>query len=255
MYWRGKYYLWDGFNRWIELDDMGETSAPTWVYRLKEGYDFDEVKEHVQLSANNHSQSDEATMRDFINCGVRWAERNHIDDLDEIIDWINRSEHQFKSKEVNKIASRILVESEVTNIRHIRTGSQARKEAAEILEIDLEYKGSEITNPIVMCTKEDDYLTDAFLQHMRKIKDTPEDELESTEFLGYTKGAETEEELRKQREHAYEKMVLLDDLIDEYVEKRNKLLKKKVDPWIWLGFLPQLYGKECGDGIERKLVK
>ena len=90
---------------------------------------------------------------------------------------------------------------------------------------------------------------------MRKIKDTPEDELESTEFLGYTKGAETEEELRKQREHAYEKMVLLDDLIDEYVEKRNKLLKKKVDPWIWLGFLPQLYGKECGDGIERKLVK
>ena len=255
VYWRGKYYLWDGFNRWIELDDMGETSAPTWVYRLKEGYDFDEVKEHVQLSANNHSQSDEATMRDFINCGVRWAERNHIDDLDEIIDWINRSEHQFKSKEVNKIASRILVASEVTNIRHIRTGSQARKEAAEILEIDLEYKGSEITNPIVMCTKEDDYLTDAFLQHMRKIKDTPEDELESTEFLGYTKGAETEEELRKQREHAYEKMVLLDDLIDEYVEKRNKLLKKKVDPWIWLGFLPQLYGKECGDGIERKLVK
>ena len=44
VYWRGKYYLWDGFNRWIELDDMGETSAPTWVYRLKEGYDFDEVK-------------------------------------------------------------------------------------------------------------------------------------------------------------------------------------------------------------------
>ena len=133
--------------------------------------------------------------------------------------------------------------------------AQARKEAADILEMDLEYNGSKITNPIVMCTKEDDYLTDAFLQHMRKIKDTPEDELESTEFLGYTKGAETEEELRKQREHAYEKMVQLDDLIDEYVEKRNKLLKKKVDPWIWLGFLPQLYGKECGDGIERQLVK
>ena len=73
--------------------------------------------------------------------------------------------------------------------------------------------------------------------------------------LEYIEQQQAEEELRKQREHAYEKMVQLDDLIDEYVEKRNKLLKKKVDPWIWLGFLPQLYGKECGDGIERQLVK
>ena len=87
---KGKYYLWDGFNRWIELSDLGETSAPVWLYELLDGYDFDEVKEHVQLSANNHAKSDEATRRDFINCGVRWAERNEIDDLEEIKTWINR---------------------------------------------------------------------------------------------------------------------------------------------------------------------
>ena len=94
---KGKYYLWDGFNRWIELSDLGETSAPIWLYELLDGYDFDEVKEHVQLSANNHAKSDEATRRDFINCGVRWAERNKIDDLEDIKTWINRSEHQWKS--------------------------------------------------------------------------------------------------------------------------------------------------------------
>ena len=137
---KGKYYLWDGFNRWIELSDLGETSAPVWLYDLLDGYDFDEVKEHVQLSANNHAKSDEATWRDFINCGVRWAERNSIDDLEEIKTWINRSEHQWKSKEVDKIASSILVESEVANVRHIPTGSAARSEAVSYTHLTLPTK-------------------------------------------------------------------------------------------------------------------
>ena len=78
VYYQGEYYLWDGFNRWIKFQDLGETTAPVWLYTLKEGYDFQEVKEHVQLSANNHAKSDEATRRDFINTGVRWAERNNL---------------------------------------------------------------------------------------------------------------------------------------------------------------------------------
>ena len=74
-------YLWDGFNRWWKLNDMGEVYAPTWVYQLKEGFDMRDVKEHVQLSANNSARADEHTKRDFINTGLRWAERHGIEDL------------------------------------------------------------------------------------------------------------------------------------------------------------------------------
>ena len=251
VYWRGKYYLWDGFNRWIELDDMGETSAPTWVYRLKEGYDFDEVKEHVQLSANNHAKSDEATRRDFINCGVRWAERNSFDDLEEIKTWINRSEHQWKSKEVDKIASSILVESEVVNVRHIPTGSAARSEAYEFLDLDLKYGEDKITNPIVLCTKEDDYIKDAFMTHMKKFGQ--DDDLETTELVGYTKGCESEEQVIGQRQDAKDLFDKLDKLVCDYAVA--KMMNNGVTPYKWIGFLPQLVGKETGDGIPAKLVE
>tara|TARA_B100000965_G_scaffold339529_1_gene307233 strand:+ start:1240 stop:2277 length:1038 start_codon:yes stop_codon:yes gene_type:complete len=248
---KGKYYLWDGFNRWIELSDLGETSAPIWLYELLDGYDFDEVKEHVQLSANNHAKSDEATRRDFINCGVRWAERNNIDDLEDIKTWVNRSEHQWKSKEVDKIASSILVESEVANVRHISTGSAAKSEAYEFLDLELKYGEERITNPIVLCTKEDDYIKDAFMTHMRKFVQD-KDDLETTELVGYTKGCESEEAVIKQREDAKERFQQLDDLVCDYAFKKMKLNGKM--PYEWKGFLPQLFGKECGDGIAKKLV-
>ena len=65
-----------------------------------------------------------------------------------------------------KIAASILIESETTNVRHISTGSAAKKEAYDFLDIDLEYGGDDITIPIVLCTKEDDYIKDAFMTHM-----------------------------------------------------------------------------------------
>jgi len=247
---KGKYYLWDGFNRWIELSDLGETSAPIWLYELLDGYDFDEVKEHVQLSANNHAKSDEATRRDFINCGVRWAERNNIDDLEDIKTWVNRSEHQWKSKEVDKIASSILVESEVANVRHISTGSAAKSEAYEFLDLELKYGEERITNPIVLCTKEDDYIKDAFMTHMRKFVQD-KDDLETTELVGYTKGCESEEAVIKQREDAKERFQQLDDLVCDYAFKKMKLNGKM--PYEWKGFLPQLYDVEIGDGIPHQL--
>ena len=94
-------YLWDGFNRWWKLNDMGEVYAPTWVYQLKEGFDMEDVKEHVQLSANNSARADEHTKRDFINTGLRWAERHGIEDLDKIIEWVNRSEHSWNKRQVD----------------------------------------------------------------------------------------------------------------------------------------------------------
>ena len=247
---KGNYYLWDGFNRWIKLQDLGETTAPVWLYDLKEGYDFQEVKEHVQLSANNHAKSDEATRRDFINTGVRWGERNNIDSIDEIVEWVNRSEHQFKTKDVDKIAATILVESETTNVRHIPTGSAARKEAYDFLDLELEYNNDGITNPIVLCTKEDDYIKDAFMTHMKKFVQD-ENDLETTQLIGYTKGCESEEEVIKQRENAKDRFDELDNLVCQYAFLKMRLNGKA--PYEWEGFLPQLFGKECGNGIPNQL--
>ena len=43
-----------------------------------------------------------------------------------------------------------------------------------------------------------------------------------------------------------------DALVVNYAMLKMKLNGKV--PYKWLGFLPQLYGVECGDGIENKLV-
>jgi len=253
---KGNYYLWDGFNRWIKLADMGETTAPVWLYNLKEGYDFQDVKDHVQLSANDHPKSDEASRQDFIATGVRWTKRestkgNIIDTIDPIKEWVNRSEHQFVPKDVDKIAASILVESEVTNVRHIPTGSAAKKEAYGFLDADLEYGASGITNPIVLCTKEDDYIKDAFMTHMKKFVQD-ENNLETTQLIGYTKGCETEEAVIEQRQMAKNRFDKLDDLVCQYAFLKMRLNGKA--PYEWEGFLPQLFGKEVGDGIPKKLV-
>ena len=42
-------------------------------------------------------------------------------------------------------------------------------------------------------------------------------------------------------------------LVCDYAFKKMKLNGKV--PYKWIGFLPQLLGKECGDGIANKLVK
>tara|TARA_B100001996_G_scaffold134398_1_gene102303 strand:- start:85 stop:1107 length:1023 start_codon:yes stop_codon:yes gene_type:complete len=250
VFYRGNYYLWDGFNRWIKLQELGETTAPVWLYHLMEGYNFEDVKDHVQLSANDHPQSDEASRRDFINAGLRWAKRNNINDLDAIIEWVNRSEHQFKTKDVDKIAATILVESETTNVRHIPTGSAAKSEAYDFLDLKLEYGSDAITNPIVLCTKENDYITDAFMQHMKKFTQKGND-LETTQLIGYTKGCETEEAVINQRQNAKDRFDELDDLVWDYCAER---MKSKGETYKWEGFLPQLFGKECGDGVPNKLV-
>ena len=259
VYHEGSAYLWDGFNRWIKLDSMGMTTAPVWSYSLKEGYDFQDVKDHVQLSANDHPNSDEASRQDFINTGVRWTQReaakgNTIDTIDPIKNWINSSSHQFKPKDIDKIAASILVESEVKNIRHISTGSAARKEAFGFLDADLTYSGKRVKNPVVICTRTDGYIQDAFMLHMKKfVQDDKEGNLETTQLVGYTKGCETEEEVLKQREDAKEYFEKLDKLICKYAYLKSQLNGKA--PYEWEGFLPQLFGIETGQGIEEKLVK
>ena len=248
-------YLWDGFNRWWKLNDMGEVYAPTWVYQLKEGFDMEDVKEHVQLSANNSARADEHTKRDFINTGLRWAERHGIEDLDKIIEWVNRSEHSWNKRQVDVISSSIYLESETAHVRHISTGSKAKKAAYDFVGAELTY-GTEDTveNPLVLCTKVDDYIQDAFVQHMKKYVQDDRDgkELETTELIGYTKGCDTAEGVKDQRQHARDKFDEYDALVVNYAMLKMKLNGKV--PYKWLGFLPQLYGVECGDGIENKLV-
>ena len=45
---------------------------------------------------------------------------------------------------------------------------------------------------------------------------------------------------------------MYDELVVNYAMLKMKLNGKV--PYKWLGFLPQLYGTECGDGCENKLV-
>ena len=256
IFYQGEYYLWDGFNRWIQLRKLGETTAPVWLYTLKDGYDFQDVKDHVQLSANDHPHADEASRQDFINTGVKWTQRealkgNVIDTIEPIKDWVNRSDHQFKERDVDKIAATILVESEVTNVRHIPAGSKAKKEALNFLGLELEYNNDSIENPLVICTKEDDYIKDAFMTHMKKFVQD-ENNLETTQLIGYTKGCETEEAVIKQRQDAKDRFDELDRLICKYAYLKSQLNGKA--PYHWEGFLPQLYGKEVGSGIPEKLV-
>ena len=252
IFYQGEYYLWDGFNRWFLLQKLGETTAPVWLYTIKEGYDFQDVKDHVQLSANDHPQADEASRRDFINTGLKWAQRNNVTELDAVRDWVNRSDHQFKTRDVDNIAATILVESETTNVRHIPSGSKARKEAFGFLDLELEYNTESITNPIVICTKEDDYIKDAFMSHMKKFVQD-ENDLETTQLIGYTKGCETEKAVIDQRQYAKDEFDKLDKLICKYAYLKSQLNGKA--PYQWEGFLPQLFGKEVGEGIPEELVR
>ena len=68
---------------------------------ILDGYDFDEVKEHVQLSANNHAKSESLLERLYQL--LLWAVKETIDDLEEIKTWINRLSI-MEVEEVDKIA-------------------------------------------------------------------------------------------------------------------------------------------------------
>ena len=89
------------------------------------------------------------------------------------------------------------------------------------------------------------------MTHMKKF--VQDDDLETTELVGYTKGCESEEAVIEQREDAKDRFDELDALVCDYAFKKMKLNGKV--PYKWIGFLPQLLGKECGDGIANKLVK
>ena len=158
-------------------------------------------------------------------------------------------------RQVDVISSSIYLESETAHVRHISTGSKAKKEAYDFVGAELTY-GTEDTveNPLVLCTKVDDYIQDAFVQHMKKYVQDDRDgkELETTELIGYTKGCDTAEGVKDQRQHARDKFDEYDALVVNYAMLKMKLNGKV--PYKWLGFLPQLYGVECGDGIENKLV-
>ena len=172
--------------------------------------------------------------------------------MDKIKGWVNLIDHNWTDKEVDRIAATILCESETTQVKHIPTGSKAKKLAYEFVDGDLSYKEQGITNPIVLCTKEDDYIKDAFMSHMKKfVQDDKEGELETTELIGYTKGCESPQEVKDQREHAKKLFDELDALVIAYVTIKMKLNGKA--SYEWKGFLPQLFDIEIGDGIPHQL--
>ena len=265
----GELHLWDGFNRYYKLtDQLGVWSAPAWIYDLVDPTREKDLMEIVQLSFNNHGSSEESTRQDFVNTGVRWAARNDVTDLDEIRDWINASDHNHTKRNVDKIASSILCESEVgTNVRHIKTGSAARKEACEYLDRPFEYNKKEvdpldkpnmvsvIDNPIMMACNNDDYIKDAFIAHMTKQvrQFKTGQKVDVTEFVGYTKNCEDQKSVEDQRNAAMKRIDQLEEIVSTYAFLKMQLNGKS--PYEWKGFLPQLFGRECGEGIIKSLIR
>ena len=86
------------------------------------------------------------------------------------------------------------------------------------------------------------------MTHMKKFVQD-ENDLETTQLIGYTKGCETEEAVIKQRKNAKDRFDELDGLVCQYAFLKMKLNGKA--PYEWEGFLPQLFGKECGEGISK----
>ena len=264
----GELKLWDGYNRTHKLtEDLGVWSAPAWIYDLRGDLteeEIFEIKVRVQLSANNTARSDESSKQDFITAGTKWMEKNHITSLSDVIDWINSCDHYFNNKQVDQIAAQIYCESEVANIKHISTGSKARKEAYEFCDVDYTYNRTELQNPLVVGCNHPDYIKDVFVQHMEKVvadTDPTCDELdltytgkgfETTEFIGYTKGCETQEEVIEQRANAKIELEKFEKLILKYAS--FLMQQRDLTPYEWKGFLPQLYGTELGKGVTRKLV-
>ena len=89
------------------------------------------------------------------------------------------------------------------------------------------------------------------MTHMKKFVQD-ENNLETTQLIGYTKGCETEKAVIDQRKDAKKRFGELDKLVCKYAYLKSQLNGKT--PYEWEGFLPQLFGKECGDGIAKKLV-
>lgn len=265
----GELKLWDGFNRTEKLtEELGVWSAPAWIYDLDGDLTDAEIfgiKVIVQLSANNKARSDESSKQDFITAGTQWMELNHITALSDVIDWINTCDHYFNSKQVDQIAAQIYCESEVANIKHISTGSKARKEAYKFYDEEYSYNRKGLQNPLVVGCNHPDYIKDVFIQHMEKvIADTDpnckEDfdltytgkGFETTEFVGYTKGCETQEEVVEQRANAKIELEKFEKLILKYAS--FLMQQRDLEPYEWKGFLPQLYGTEIGKGITKKLI-
>ena len=89
-------------------------------------------------------------------------------------------------------------------------------------------------------------------QRMKKfVQDDKEGELETTELIGYTKGCESPQEVKDQREHAKKLFDELDALVIAYVTIKMKLNGKA--SYELKGFLPQLFDIEIGDGIPHQL--
>ena len=88
------------------------------------------------------------------------------------------------------------------------------------------------------------------MQHMKNFVQD-ENNLETTQLIGYTKGCETEEAVIDQRKFAKDEFDKLDKLICKYAYLKSQLNGKA--PYEWEGFLPQLFGKEVGGGIPDQL--
>tara|TARA_B100001996_G_C18653609_1_gene590370 strand:- start:781 stop:1812 length:1032 start_codon:yes stop_codon:yes gene_type:complete len=236
----GTKELWDGYHRYCAAERLTIPSFPCLIYRLNAEWEnrLDDAYDIVSLGANNHLTAKRHTRADFITRGVNYSHRNGNKSLSELKAWINSISHSFNDREIESIAKAIFHQTTVAvNVKPYEHPKIARKKVAEI-------EGQEATasrNPVVMCCKEDEYVERALLSIILNHTD-PENPLETTDVIAYTKNCENAEQVVRQRENAIRMLQEKEKRILQYAAKR--LTNLDTPSYEILGFLPQLVDVE-----------
>lgn len=241
----GTQELWDGYHRYCACESLDFTDFPFNVYKLNDDWADrkDDAYDIVSLGANNHLTAKRHTRADFVLRGVQYSKRHGNQTIPQLRNWINSIEHTFRDSEVDIIARDIFHQTTAAvNVKPYQHPKIARQKVIEL-------EGQEATasrNPVVMCCKEDEYVERALLSIILNHTD-PEDPIETTQVVAYTKNCETAEQVVAQREKAAKKLQDLERRVLAYAAHR--LTNLDAPSYDIIGFLPQLVELESMDKL------
>ena len=241
----GTLELWDGYHRYCACQSLDYTDFPFNVYTLNEDWvdRIDDAYDIVSLGANNHLTAKRHTRADFVLRGVEYSKRNGNKSISQLRAWVNSIEHTFRDSDVEIICKNIF--NQTTAAVNVKPYPHPKIARQKVIELE----GQEATasrNPIVMCCKEDEYVERALLSIILNSTD-PDDPIDTTSVVAYTKNCETAEQVVKQRENALRMLKEKEQRILQYAAKR--LTNLDTPSYELLGFLPQLVDIEAMDKL------